>query len=144
MRRTSDSGWTFIESIVVIAIIVVLSGTVAFSASDYLERARVASARAQIEAMSIALRVYAMDTGGYPTQAQGLGALWERPVLVPVPRGWNGPYTDRPPGTDPWGEAFIYGRAEHQSVPFTIRSLGADRLPGGTGHAKDIVTHEPQ
>lgn len=137
-RDASDSGWTFVESIIVIAIIVILSGTVSFSAVRYLEQARTAGTRARISALQLALHAYYVDVGGYPTEAQGLDALWERPSLAPVPERWSGPYTDRPVATDAWGNRFVYRRPGPGGLPFEVISFGADGLPGGGGANADI------
>ncbi len=134
----SDSGWTFVESIIVIAIIIILSGTVSFSAVRYLEQARIASTRAQIAAIELSLHSYYLDTGAYPTAAQGLDALWEKPTLEPTPAGWNGPYLDRPLGADAWGSAFVYRRPGPGGLAFEVVSYGADGMPGGSGRDADI------
>ena len=133
-----DSGWTFVESIIVIAIIIILTGTVAFSASRYVGRARTASTRAQIAALSIALHAYFMDCGRYPSEAQGLDALWERPSLAPVPDGWEGPYVERAVPRDGWGNPFDYRSPGPDGLAFEIVSTGADGFPGGSGDAADI------
>jgi general secretion pathway protein G len=133
-----ESGWTFIESIIVIAIVIILSGTVAFSAARYVGRARVAGTRAQIAALAIALHAYYLDTGSYPTEAQGIAALWAEPILAPLPTGWRGPYVERPVETDSWGYAFVYRRPGPGGLPFEIVSAGADGLPGGAGDEADI------
>ncbi len=133
-----DSGWTFVESIIVITIVIILSGSVAFSAVRYVERARRASSQAQISALQLALHAYYLDTGVYPTEAQGLESLWECPTLSPVPAGWSGPYVERPVGTDAWGRALDYRRPGPNGLPFEIRSFGADGLPGGGGDDADV------
>ncbi len=138
--RRGLSGWTFIESIVVIGIIVVLSGTVAVSTLDYLDRARVAGARAQIEAFGIALQAYRIDTGSYPTEMQGLDALWQEPTMIPVPENWSGPYVGGTIGADPWGQEYEYDVPGVNGLPFVVRSFGEDRRRGGEGLAADLYT----
>jgi len=133
-----DSGWTFIESIIVIAIVLILSSSVALSAMRYVEQARRASAQAQVAAFGLALHAYFMDTAAYPSEAQGLRALWEKPTLAPVPPGWTGPYVERPIGPDPWGGRYRYERPGPGGLPFLVLSLGADGLKGGTGNAADL------
>ena len=142
MRQRWDpaSGWTFIEAIVVIGIMVVLSGTVAVSTLDYLDRARAAGAHAQVEAIGAALHAYRLDNGSYPTSAQGLEALWRKPTLIPVPGNWRGPYVDGPIGDDPWGNRYVFEAPGANGLPFTVRSLGEDGLRGGEGYAADIFT----
>jgi len=78
--NSGERGWTFVEAIVVMAIIVLLTGTVAFTAVRYVERARRASAQIQIESFGLALQAYYLDTGWYPTDSQGLASLWEQLV----------------------------------------------------------------
>src|SRR6056297_732493 len=143
MRITSrldapDAGWTFVESIIVIAIVVILSGGVAFSSVRYVEQARRASAQSQISAFQLALHSYYLDTGVYPSEAQRLDALWEKPTLSPVPVGWSGPYIERPVRLDPWGGEFVYERPGPGGLPFLVESLGADRMRGGEGNEADI------
>ena len=141
-RSRRDAGWTFVEAIIVIAIVFTLSGTVAVSAFRYIDRARIAATRAQIESLRLALHAYYIDTGSFPTEAQGLSALWSKPVLAPIPVGWAGPYLDRPAGVDAWGTAFLYRRDQYGDTPFEIVSLGADALPGGNGSDADISSRD--
>lgn len=138
--ESPDAGWTFVESIIVIAIVIILSGSVAFSAVRYVERARIASARAQVSAYQLALHAYYLDTGTYPAEAQGLRALWEKPTIAPVPSGWSGPYVERPIGPDPWGSEYGYERPGPGGLPFVVRSPGPDRLRGGEGIDADITS----
>lgn len=137
-----EAGWTFVEAIVVIAIIVILTGTVAFSSVRYIDRARIASAGSQLDALQLALHAYYLDNGRYPTEAQGLDSLWTRPAIAPIAEAWNGPYVERAIGTDPWGSAFDYRAPGPNGLPFEIRSLGADHLPGGAAAAADLSTAE--
>jgi general secretion pathway protein G len=141
-RRCSnpESGWTFVESIIVIAIIIILSGTMAFSAVRYVDRARRAATRAQVATVRLALHAYFLDTGAYPTQAQGLDALWECPVLAPVPTGWSGPYVDGPVTSDSWGRSLEYRVPGSGGLPFDVLSFGADGLPGGSGNDADVTS----
>lgn len=133
-----DGGWTFVETIIVLAIIVIMTSTVAFTALRYVEQARIASARAQVAALTVALHAYSIDCGDYPTEAQGLASLWEPPAIAPVPGGWRGPYIDRPIAPDPWGRAYEYRRPGPAGLAFEIISFGADGLSGGNGDDADI------
>lgn len=133
MKFRTDKGFTFIETIVVISIILILSSAVGFTAIRHVERARIAAARNQIETFRIALQLYFLDNGQFPTEAQGLQALWERPIIAPVPAGWNGPYLDRRVPNDPWGNPFIYRNPGENNLPFSITSLGPTGRLGGEG-----------
>ena len=138
MISKTDKGFTFIETIVTIAIILILSAAVGFSAIRYVDRARTGACRNQIETFRLALQAYYLDCGQYPTETQGLTALLERPSVPPVPVDWNGPYVDRLIPSDPWGNAYIYKNPGDRNLPFTITSLGADGQPGGEDRDADI------
>ena len=140
MILKSDRGFTFIETIVTISVILILSAAVGFSAIKYIERARVASCRSQIETFRLALQSYYLDCGRYPTEAQGLDALWEKPVMSPVPSSWGGPYTNRRIPKDPWGGDYVYKNPGDKNLPFTIASYGADGRAGGEGGDADIYS----
>lgn len=105
---SDDYGWTFLETLIVLAILLVLSGGVSFAGLRYLERARVVAARNDISALSLAVESFRLDTGNYPAQNQGLTALWKNPVGHPVPDNWLGPYVDRAAFLDPWGIPYEY------------------------------------
>lgn len=71
----NEDGWTFMETLIVIAIILVLSATAGFAAISSLEKSRIAAAKTQIESLATALEAYYIDCGNYPAAEQGLAAL---------------------------------------------------------------------
>ncbi len=135
-----QAGFTFIEIMVAMMILLILMGVAGFTYIRYVSRARVVAAKNQIEGFSVALNSYFLDTGRYPTTEQGLPALWEKPVLEPVPSGWSGPYMSKAIPKDPWGNDYEYAAPGPHGLPFGIRSFGADGLEGGEGNDKDIVS----
>ena len=142
MKLKTDEGFTFIETIIAISIILILSAAVGFSAIKYIEKARTASCRNQIETFRLALQSYLLDCGQYPTETQGLAALWEKPILSPVPPAWDGPYIERIIPKDPWGNDYAYKNPGDKNLPFTIISYGADGRTGGEGIHADIHSWE--
>jgi general secretion pathway protein G len=139
-RRDPTGGWTFIETIIVIAIVLILTSSVGVMAFRYVDRARMVAARSQIENYSMALHSYYLDNQRYPTNDQGLDALWTAPILDPVPTGWDGPYTDRAIVPDPWSNPYEYETPGANGLPFGIQSYGADGAPGGTAADADITS----
>lgn len=119
---SGESGWTLVEVLVSIAIVLLLSTTVGVVSSRYVEQARVAATRNQIAAYSLALEAYYADCGAYPSSAQGLEALWRPPVLAPVPTGWNGPYVNRPIPANPWGEPYEYRAPGPHGLGYAIET----------------------
>ncbi|GAB6090419.1 type II secretion system major pseudopilin GspG [Spirochaeta dissipatitropha] len=124
LYQQGADGFTFIETIITISIIILLSGSVGFSAFRFLDKARFASATAQIEIYSAALQSYYLDNGHFPSTEQGLSALWEKPYLHPVPGNWFGPYIDRPIDKDPWGNEYQYLSPGINGEAFTVISPG--------------------
>jgi general secretion pathway protein G len=136
----NDKGFTFIETVVTLGIILIMTAGVGFTAIRYIESARLASCKNQIETFRLALQSYYLQCGAFPTQAQGLAALWEKPVIAPVPPLWNGPYLDRQVPKDPWGRGYIYKNPGDKNLPWTIMSYGADGQEGGEGQNEDILS----
>lgn len=145
-----NEGYTFVETLAVLAICTVLTTGATISATKAINLAKRTSAKNQIEQYSAALQSYFLDCGCFPTKEQGLAALWEKPVLYPVPEKWEGPYLERKPGNDPWGTDFEYITAKSaampsqvpKGMPFVLISYGADGKEGGEKNNADIVSWE--
>ena len=131
----NNGGWTFVETVITVGIILTLSSATGITASRYIEEARRAAARGELTAIGIALDSYALDCGDYPTTEQGLEALWEAPYLHPVPEEWDGPYLSSPAREDPWGQPYVYRRDAPRGAPFTLYS------PGPPGTAEPIYLY---
>ncbi len=141
-KKDKQAGFTFIEIMVAMLILIILIGSAGFTYIRYVSRARVVAAKNQLENFSIALNSYFLDCDRYPTGDQGLQALWEKPVLEPVPDGWNGPYLNKKVPKDPWGNEYEYKSPGPYGLPFGIRSFGSDGMEGGEGNDKDVVSWE--
>jgi general secretion pathway protein G len=144
-RNTGDSqdaGFTLIEIMVAAMILLILISVAGFVVTRHIGKAKVISAKNQIQIFSMALNSYFLDSGQYPSTEQGLAALWEKPVLEPVPEGWEGPYLDKFVPEDPWDHPYEYTSPGPYGLPFGIRSFGADGLEGGEGAERDIASWE--
>lgn len=132
-----DSGFTLLELLVVLGIIVMLATVAGPQVLQYMGKARSDTAKAQVNALATALELYALDNGGYPIQQVGLNALVQSP---PGASQWRGPYIKRAEGLiDPWGRPYQY-RYPSQRAQFEIFTLGRDNAPGGMGEDQDIVS----
>lgn len=134
------SGFTLIEVLVVMVIIMGLAGIVTVNVVRHVSESRVNTAILQIGVLEQALQAYYADHGRYPTQEQGLDALVRRPSRPPIPRDY--PETgylgrNRVP-LDPWGNEYIYLIPGRGGQRFEIFSYGSDGEPGGSGHAAEI------
>ena len=137
-----DEGWPFMETLIVLAITLVLTATVGFVATGSLEKARTAAAKTQIESLATALEAYYMDCGNYPAAEQGLSALRKKPETSPSSDNWAGPYLHKDTPKDPWGYDYEYTSPAPDGSPYGIRSFGADGAEGGEGKNADIKSWE--
>lgn len=148
--KGKSEGFTFIETLGVLAIGAAMAAGTTVSVSKVVATAKIQSARNQIEQYSSALQSYFLDCGRFPTSEQGIKALWEKPELYPVPENWDGPYLEKKPGSDPWGTDFIYISKEsgslpeeaNSNLPFVLISYGADKKEGGEKNNADINSWE--
>jgi general secretion pathway protein G len=135
--RRDESGFTLVEILVVITIIGLIMALVGPRVINYLGEAKVKAAKIQIESFSSALDLYYLDAGRYPSSAEGLAALAQRPGGATT---WNGPYLKGGVvPNDPWGHSYVY-RAPGEHGAYDIVSYGSDGQEGGTGTAADIVS----
>lgn len=122
-----SKGFTLIEMMLVMALIALLVGAVAFNAGNIFGGGqRKAAELAVREGFKPALFSYRMDMGNFPTTEQGLRALLEKPGND---RGrWRGPYVDsKEKLRDPWDNEYKY-RFPSTKVPgsYELYSLGPD------------------
>ena len=134
MRR-APRGFTLLELLVVLVIIGLLAGYVGPKFFAQIGKSEVKTATAQIDALGKALDQYRLDTGHYPSNAQGLDALFNRPADEPR---WWGPYLRKAAPRDPWGRDYQY-RSPGQHGDFDLFSLGKDGREGGDGENQDIT-----
>jgi len=131
-------GFTLIELLVVIIVLGLLVGLVGPRLFGRVGQSKVAAARAQIELLGASLDQYRLDTGSYPTTAQGLDALQRNPSVT----NWNGPYLKKDVPKDPWGNPYKYRCCPGQRGDYDLWSEGADGQPGGEGENADITSWE--
>lgn len=126
--RHGEAGFTLIEMLVVLAIIGMISALVGPQVIKYLSRAKIDSARVEIQSLETALDLFRLDTGRYPTEQEGLASLVEKPANLPV---WNGPYVKKKAApVDPWGQPYVY-RFPGKQGSYDLYSRGPDA--NGTG-----------
>ncbi len=127
VKRRGSVGFTLIELMLVVVIIAALVAMVVPRLAGRSEEARVGVAKADIKGnLSLALRLYEVDNGRYPTTEQGLAALLQKPVGPPVPPNWKGPYIEQDP-LDPWGKPYVYRcPGSHPPKDYDLSSSGPD------------------
>ncbi|MDQ7990969.1 MAG: type II secretion system major pseudopilin GspG [Candidatus Dactylopiibacterium sp.] len=134
--RLPTPGFTLLELLVVMAIIGLLAAYVGPKYFSQLGKSEQNVAKAQIESFGKALDAFRLDTGRYPTSAEGLNALMVRPAGV---RAWSGPYLAKEIPLDPWGKSYLYKNPGTRGRDFDVISYGADGQPGGADAAADVL-----
>jgi general secretion pathway protein G len=131
-RRHTESGFTLLELLVVLAILGLLIGLVAPAVLRQLGSAKEKIARQSIERLGNVLDMYKLDVGTYPTTEQGLQSLIAQPPGI---KRWNGPYLkgDKVP-EDPWGQPYLYRNpSQRLGHDYDLYSLGPTGRIGGSG-----------
>ena len=132
------AGFTLIEIMVVVMIIGMLAALVGVRVYQRFGTAQRKVTAGQIANLKTALDSYYLDNGRYPTTAQGLAALVQKPGSAPVPKNYpTDGYIDQVP-LDPWGFEYVYFSPGVSGGPYSIESYGADGLDGGEGENADI------
>ncbi len=137
-RFSAQQGFTFIEIMVVVAILAILAALVVPRIMGRTDDAKRTAAKVQIRNIEGALQLYKLDNGVYPSTEQGLKALIEKPSVGVVPKKWKvGGYLPNLP-EDPWGNTYKY-LSPSKKGDYEITSLGTDGEVGGEGINADIT-----
>ena len=138
LRRKPDgeAGFTLVELLVVLVILVLLASIIGPRVIGYLGSSRAKTAHVQIESLVTAMELFHIDVGRFPTSSEGLQVLVKPAGNIP---GWNGPYlTKGELPQDPWGRPYIYEGGQNGAT-FTLKSFGADGKEGGSDEDADIA-----
>lgn len=127
-------GFTLVELLVVVTILGILVAMVVPRLAGRTEQARRARAESDIKgSISLALDLFELDAGKYPSTEQGLSSLRVQPSGL---ESWKGPYLKQDP-IDPWGNAYRYLQpGVNNPQEYDLFSVGPD---GAEGTADDVV-----
>ena len=137
-RRRQRRGFTLMEVLLVLAILVILGTLVGVAFTRVQRSSYEDAARIQINAFKTGLQLYYRDFGHYPKDLEDLRV---RPGGAEADR-WKGPYLEEDIPPDPWGRPYQYelGQDEFNEDTYYITSMGADGQPG----TDDDVSNRPQ
>lgn len=137
MKQNPQHGFTLIEILIVVVILSVLAITVVPQFLDQPAKARIARAQSDVQDLKTALSIYKLDNFNYPSSAQGLNALINKPSGQPSAKNWKpGGYLERMV-KDPWGNDYQYLNPGNHGL-IDIYSLGRDGQVGGEGDDADV------
>lgn len=134
-RLSREAGFTLVELLVVLVILVLLASIIGPRVIGYLGSSRSKTAHVQVESLVTSLELFHIDVGRYPTSAEGLDALVKNTGGI---AGWSGPYINKGEvPLDPWGKPYKY-ESPAANRPFVVYSLGRDGKEGGGDEDGDI------
>lgn len=100
-------GFSLVELMIVLAILVLLAGLVLPRLLGQQNKADIKATQTQISSFKQALQNYAIDVRTYPDTETGLKALVSKPENEQQARKWDGSYIEEVP-VDPWGNPYNY------------------------------------
>jgi general secretion pathway protein G len=134
-------GFTLMEVLLVLAILVILGSLVTVSFIRIQQNANTDAARSQIKLLEDIVGHYMLAIGTPPTTEQGLEALRNAPSDLRNPAKWQGPYLNKDLPKDPWGGDYQYELIDAKLGTYRIWSNGPD---GQSGSEDDISSDQVQ
>lgn len=109
-------GFTILELLIVIGILLAIGSLVAVNVLGASEKADLKLARAQLQAFEGALEQFRVEMKRWPTEEEGLAVLWSKEALASDEdqARYGGPYLKEPKPKDAWGNVWVF------RVPSTI------------------------
>ncbi len=141
-RRHARHGFTLIEVMIAIAIVVILIGIVGFNVIGQQDTAKVGQAKIQMRQIEGALDDFRLAFGRYPTETEGIAVLWNSENLEvddeEEESAWRRFLTDPVP-EDVWGNEWNYTDDVDEDLPreYELWSNGPD---GEEGNDDDITS----
>lgn len=140
------AGMTLIEILIVIAILLAIGGLVVVNLLPTREQSNRDLQIGQFDNIAGALDMFRLHLNRYPTEEEGLAALWNVDVIEGErdQANWRGPYLQNPIREDYWGNELIYRypseiRDEDDGDHYDLVSPGPD---GEEGTDDDITNHD--
>lgn len=140
-KQLTQTGFTILEMMVVLAIIGGIMALVATNVIGSSDESKIKTTKTQIKLIEGALDMYRLDNHTYPTTEQGLEALVNKPQTSPEPKNYrSGGYLkgSKVP-EDAWGNKFAYFMEKGR---YEIVSWGGDGEEGGEEINADISSKD--
>ena len=129
LRKNDRLGFTLMEVLLVMAILVILGSIVVASFTDILATSKEDAAKTQLQMFELPLNNYQMHVGQFPDTETGLESLRTPPTDGNLQQKWRGPYLQKSIPADPWGNVYNYTREndpQTNRMGYRIWSAGAD------------------
>ena len=124
--KRKNQGFTLLEIMLVVSIIVILLGLAISKLGNPTGFAKQTAVQADVQSIGTQLQLYESMNGFFPTTAQGLQALVTQPSNDPRPTRWFQYFKQVP--KDPWGSNYIYRNPGQKNAGgYDLFSAGPDR-----------------
>jgi general secretion pathway protein G len=127
------SGFTILELLIVIGIILAIGGIVAVNVIGMSEKSDEGITKVKIQNMEQALDHFKLDMKRYPTEEEGVTVLWNSEMLEDEEDAakWDGPYLKEASPKDTWGFEWVFrSPSEVEGVAYDLLSVGPDGEEG--------------
>jgi general secretion pathway protein G len=140
--KNNQSGFSLIEMLIVITLMGIVATLVARNVISKLEEGKQGATKIQIGQVGLALDDFRRVCNFYPSTEAGLDALIAPPVgreckNFPADGFWK----EKKVPKDGWESDFEY---TSDGNGYVLKSLGADKAPGGTGINADLSNVDTQ
>jgi len=131
--RSAARGFTLIEVMIVIFIVLALGGLVAYNLMGKKDEAVNSLARADMNTIKAGLKMFRFEHGRYPTDEEGLAVLWDKERMSDEEevKKWR-KQLEAPMPKDRFGNEWGYRQvSEHgEESTYDMWSYGPDKIEG--------------
>lgn len=127
-RSRAHRGFTMIEILLVIVIIMTLAAVVGPRVVGKSQAARINATKISMQGVKTNLINFELNAGRFPTSSEGLEALIRKPSGL-SDEEWPDKYVDSLP-RDAWNEPFEYKYPSEHGMDFDLTSKGPDKKLG--------------
>lgn len=131
VRAAAGRGFSLMEVMIVIVIILLISGLVAVNLFGAKEDATKDAAKLQLQNLKDGMKFFYLEYNRYPTVEEGVAVLWDKERLDADAdeTKWRKFFDDSTP-KDPWGSEWGYNDESEEEHPFELWSYGPDKEDG--------------
>lgn len=126
-------GFTLIEIMIVIAIILALGALIGINLFAQRDEAKKGTVQVQMQGLQQGLKFFRLAYDRYPTDQEGLAVLWSKETLDPeaAQDKWK-MFVEKPVPNDGWGTPWVYKQiSEHgDESTYDLSSSGPDKQEG--------------
>lgn len=123
-------GFTLLEVMIVIVIILAIAGLVTVNLMGSRDEATKGTVNIQLKSLKDALKQFNLAFNRYPTEEEGLAVLWDKSSITDEEQTKWRAFVDEPIPNDPWGSPWGYRAESESGRAFDLWSNGPDKQEG--------------